>query len=452
MRVNSSYLLTLIALALSIISAQAQSFTNTPLNISATSPILINDPFTFTFTVTGFSQGTLNFTVPANELPSGLTLSTAGVISGAPTAVGTFTGTVTATDGTNSANQAFTIVVGLATIPEGMMTLTIPASSTAYVSFPLSADPVYSDEVLSVTANALTVSNASAFTVSTAGNASSFSCEFVPGTPYFVKFLSGLETGRVILVESFTASSLTLDTTDNTAGTSKPDTVALNASGFSVQPGDTFEVFQGDTLESFFGNLVAGDTVNLSGGTKESNADTVAFFGTSTDPLKIYFYNTSAAQWQEYPAGTAANSTIIYPGSAVAIKRRGATNATLSFTGRVPEVPLLIKTVSATTSFSSSQYPVDMTLSQLQLGPNWYANPNLKESGSDALGLFGATSTTIYYQQPAIGLADPVWYQYPTGSNANSVSIPAGTALIFNQRLTVTGGSTFLQVQMPYSF
>ncbi len=74
---------------------------------------LANTPYNFSYTTTGFPAPT--FSVTAGALPTGLSLSTAGVISGTPTAAGTFTGTVTASNGIGSAaTQDFSITVNQA--------------------------------------------------------------------------------------------------------------------------------------------------------------------------------------------------------------------------------------------------------------------------------------------------------------------------------------------------
>jgi uncharacterized protein YhjY with autotransporter beta-barrel domain len=70
-----------------------------------------------------------SFAVTAGALPAGLTLSPAGVLSGTPTAGGTFNFTITATDsspfpGPFSGNQAYTVVIAPPTI-------TLPATTLA---------------------------------------------------------------------------------------------------------------------------------------------------------------------------------------------------------------------------------------------------------------------------------------------------------------------------------
>jgi hypothetical protein len=74
----------------------------------------------------GFSSFT--FSVTSGTLPSGLTLASAGTLSGTPTAVGAFTFTVTATDSTGfSASQSYTL-----TIDKAALTITANSTSKTY--------------------------------------------------------------------------------------------------------------------------------------------------------------------------------------------------------------------------------------------------------------------------------------------------------------------------------
>ncbi len=87
---------------------QAPALTNGPTPSSG----LVGTAYSFTYTATGFPAPTFSVT---GALPSGLSLSTAGAITGTPTAVGTFTGTVTASNGIGTAaTQNFTITVSQA--------------------------------------------------------------------------------------------------------------------------------------------------------------------------------------------------------------------------------------------------------------------------------------------------------------------------------------------------
>ncbi|PLP99496.1 autotransporter domain-containing protein [Cupriavidus pauculus] len=94
--------------------------------------------YTQTVSASG-GTGPYSFTVTSGTLPAGLTLSTAGAISGTPTAGGTYNFTVTATDSTGGAgpyvgSQAYSLTVGAATLTLTPSVLPAPTISTAYNS------------------------------------------------------------------------------------------------------------------------------------------------------------------------------------------------------------------------------------------------------------------------------------------------------------------------------
>ena len=92
---------------------QAPVITDGPPPTSAT----VGTAYSFTYTASGYPAPTYSLT--AGNLPTGLSLSSAGVISGTPSADGTFTGTVTATNGVGAgATQNFSITIADAS-PEG---------------------------------------------------------------------------------------------------------------------------------------------------------------------------------------------------------------------------------------------------------------------------------------------------------------------------------------------
>ncbi len=85
----------------------------TPLAISqrslTPSAIVANTPVNFQFSASG--GGTQTWSVPSGSLPAGLALSSAGVLSGTPTATGDFTFKVQVTDGTRTDAQTYTLSV-----------------------------------------------------------------------------------------------------------------------------------------------------------------------------------------------------------------------------------------------------------------------------------------------------------------------------------------------------
>ena len=93
----------------------------------------VDAPFSQTFTQSG-AFGTATFTT-ASTLPAGLTLSTAGVLSGTPTAPGSFSIVVTVTDsaGCTGTGSTYPLVINCQTI-----TVTNPATTTGTVDAPFS--------------------------------------------------------------------------------------------------------------------------------------------------------------------------------------------------------------------------------------------------------------------------------------------------------------------------
>jgi len=127
-------------------------------------------------------NGTYTYSLFSGTLPTGLTLNpTSGVLSGVPTAVGSFTFTIRATDGCatpNTANQTYTLVINKAdqtitytlapkTYGDAAFTLPMNASSGLAISY-TSSNPA----VASIAGNTVTITGAgtSDITATQAGN------------------------------------------------------------------------------------------------------------------------------------------------------------------------------------------------------------------------------------------------------------------------------------------
>jgi hypothetical protein len=82
------------------------------ISVNPTPPVgTIGKPYSFTFTASGGDGGPYTWSVVSGTLPPGLTLTSAGVLWGTPTAVGSSTFTVGVDD---PATQAFTVVISAA--------------------------------------------------------------------------------------------------------------------------------------------------------------------------------------------------------------------------------------------------------------------------------------------------------------------------------------------------
>jgi uncharacterized protein (TIGR02597 family) len=323
----------------------------------------------------------------------------------------------------------------VATVPDGMMALALPSGKTSYLSLPLTKQSAYTGMVASVTANSITVDDSPApFTTNFATAAA----------PYFVKFLTGSEAGRVLLVDVNTADTLTLDTTDHTTGAA----VALTTTGFAVEAGDTFEVFPGDTLASVFGTGAAGNPLILTGGPSKNISDEVALFNAVGATFVSYYFNTVTGYWEQVGSTGNANNTIIYPYAALTVERRANhPNTSLMLVGRVTPVGAATKTVSRASVLTSSHYATDVKLSQLKFGSNWLTgnSANLADTLSvwnAALGRF-----EVYFQKP-----DQTWRKIGDNvTDQSNFTIPAGTVTAIGKRRVVTGGAEFLVSELPYS-
>jgi uncharacterized protein (TIGR02597 family) len=319
----------------------------------------------------------------------------------------------------------------VATIPSGMITFTLTHGTTSYLSLPLTNVETYTSSVTAVTSNTISVGDAPA--------------PFVTNlAPYFVKFLSGSESGRVVLITANTTSTLTLDTTDHATGSP----VLLNATGFSVQAGDTFEIFPGDTLASVFGAQTTQSPLVLTGGANVVTADTVSLFTSANAPAVTYYFNTTAGNWEQYGATANANNTIIYPYSAFAVTRRFSNGDTVLVRGgRVTPVAEQTKLLSDGTVYTSTHYATDIKLSSLQFGSNWVMGSSVVTA--DTLSVWNPASGQFdtYYQKP-----DTTWRKYPDAvTDQSNFAISAGTVTTIAKREVVTGSATFLQSPLPYS-
>jgi len=122
-------------------------------------------PFSETFTQSG-GIGTTTFSLASGTLPTGLTLSSGGVLSGTPTQTGTFTITVKATDanGCSGTGPTYTLTIACQTI-----TVTNPAVSTGTAGTPFSQSFTQSGAVGTATFSIASGTLPSGLTLSASG-------------------------------------------------------------------------------------------------------------------------------------------------------------------------------------------------------------------------------------------------------------------------------------------
>ena len=343
--------------------------------------------------------------------------------------------------GTAAVFTASAFAQNATTTPVGAMTYTLNATVgvvNTYLSVPLTDSPVYSGAVLSF-GNTTVTFNGTVFTAGALAQS---------GSPYFLRFQSGNQTGRTMLITANTANSTTVDVSNNTSQATN-----LNASGnFTVAVGDAVQIFAGDTLASFFGSTANATTgylngVALKGASSALSADTVSIYNRLTLKQDTYFFSTTLGYWKLSSSNANANGMILYPDASFLITRRTGRPA-ISFTvlGDVPAVAPKIKTAGSTQIvYGANPFPVDMTLGTLNL-VNWTkANSALS---ADTISIYNPLLLKMdtYYQK-----LDGTWRKSgDTTTDQSSFAVPAGSALSFLKRAAVSGAGSFLGAPLPY--
>jgi len=325
--------------------------------------------------------------------------------------------------------------VSVASLPQGMVVISTGSQgSTNYISLPLSSNAIYTGSVSSVGPNTINVSG-TPFTTNLAAI----------GSPYFVKFLSGNEAGRTLLITGNSANSLTVSITDNSS-----QSVNLQTANFSVSPGDSFEVVPGDTLASLFGTNTGNNPLAITGASSYASADWVNIYNPVTGSWQIFFFNTSLNYWTLEGSSGNANSTVLYPYSGLSITRHSPSEPVpfIVLTGRVPEVQVMVKTTGSNAiTYVSTGYPVGMTLSQLNFGSNWVKGTST--ATADIVSVWNSSTKTFisYYQLPT-----SAWCQAGSpAADKGSTVLPAGCCLALQQHMSVSGASSYLTLSVPYS-
>lgn len=250
-----------------------------------------------------------------------------------------------------SCRASFALTAALAASPlaaqspsaaAGYVTLSLPAtaaSQTNYFTPPLLPTPAYSGTASAVAASTLAISRTDWKGLSWTG------------APYYVLLTSGAQAGRVLRITANTASTLTLDTTDDSA-----QTTSLNLAGFAVAAGDQFEIIPAYTLATFFGATAAEQV--LTPGATAAAADEVSLWNWKLNRYEAFYFSSQAGTWLSESAAN-ANGAVIPPGALIAITRRsGRPPVSLVQLGRVPRVAPLIKLpapVSRVTADSACQ-------------------------------------------------------------------------------------------------
>ena len=369
----------------------------------------VGDTYSAALAASG-GTGTYTWTRTAGTLPTGLTLSAAGLIGGTPQAVGTFTFTVQATSGAQTATRSLSITVSAALPPLTIATTALPGG---YVDEPYSENLAASGGTGSYTWTQTSGTLPGGLTLSAAGG--------IAGTPqatgtfdFTVQVASGSKTASkpFSIVIGAALPDVAITTTsplpDGTVGTAYSK--QLSATG-----GD------GSTYDWSVVSGLGGSGLSLSSAGLVSGTPTAA--GAVTFTVRVTSYSKT----------TTKQFTITVAPGAVNITTTSLTDGTVN-------VPYS-RTLQATGGAGPGTFTWSISGGAL---PAWLSlNPaNGVLSGTPpAEGTFNftvrATSSGLFDDQPLT-----LTVAYPPVVITSSSPLPGGTAgTAYSQTLTATGGS-----------
>ena len=386
---------------------QAPTITSTALSTGGT----VGAAYNFNYTASGYPAPT--FTVPANTLPPGLSLSTAGVISGTCTTAGTYTGVVTATNSSGTNTQGFNI-----TVSKGAATVTLNSGSLAQTY-----DGTAKVATATTTPNGLTVTytyNGFSTAPTTAG---SYPVLATISDPNY----QGTATGTLVISKA--TGTVTLNsgslaqTYDGTAkvatATTTPNglTVTYTYNGFSTAPttAGSYTVvgtisdtnYQGTATSTLIISKATG-TVTLNSGSLAQTYDgtakvatattnpagktvTFTYNGFSTLPINAGSYTVVGTIVDTNYAGTSSPGTLVIAQATATI---ALSNTTQSYDGTA-------KSVTATTN--PIGLSVSITYNGSSTAPSGFGtytvaasitDPNYTGTQSGSLTIQGQTSSS----------------------------------------------------------
>ena len=426
------------------LQVNAPAITITPTTLTAAT---VGVAYTPTVTLVG-AGGTApySFAVTTGALPAGMTLSSAGSLSGTPTAGGTFSFTVTATDANlNTGTQAYTWTVNAPTIVVLPAAGTLNATSNITYSQTFTASggtPVYTWTETGALPTGITFNAATATLSGKTAVAGSF--------PISIKATdSSTGTGPYSQTNAYTlvvgAPTITITPTTLTAATAGVTfTQQLTASG-----GATPYTYAVTT-----GALPAGVTLSTAGliSGKPTAAGTFSFTVTATDNntntgVQAYTWTVNGPTLSMLPAAGTLNATVAAAYSQIFTASGGNTPYTFTETGTLPagitwnaatatlsgtpteagSFPISIKAADSTTG-TGSPFSVTNAYTLTVAGPTIAVTP---AAGALTAATAGVAYTTVTFG--ASGGTAPYTFSLASGA------VPAG--MTFNAAAGTLSGT-----------
>ncbi|MEO6920605.1 MAG: putative Ig domain-containing protein [Collimonas sp.] len=345
----------------------------------------------------GGGTGPYTFAISAGALPAGLTLSSAGALTGTPTAGGTFNFTVRGTDQNSfSGIQAYTLTVNAPTITITPTTLPAATVAVAYTQTETAGGGTFG-YTYAISAGALPAG----VTLSSGGA--------ISGTP---------TAGGTF--------NFTVRATDSSTGTgpyngSRAYSVTVNAPTITITPVSLPAMTVGSsvTLNVTAAGGIGSYTYSVSAGTLP-NGLTLAANGilsgtpTTSGPFNFTVSATDSATGTGPYTGSRAYSVNVSPGLPVA----GA--------------------VSATVGYGSSANPITLSLSG-------GAATSVAVASAAAHGTATASGTSITYT-PTAGYAGSDSFTYTATNGAGTSSPATATITVSSPTLTITPSGSWSAV------
>ena len=370
----------------------------------------ISIPYSLQFTTTGGTSPYSYSIEPGPGLPPGLSMSSTGLVTGTPTAVGSYTfalryddSTTISTGGDHFAVQNVTIVVNAApTIVVDPATVPNPTVGVAY-SQTFTGSGGTGPYTFQITAGALpaglTLSSTGALTgTATAGGTFNFTVE--------AKDANNFTGTRAYTI------------------TTNPPTITLSP---TTVPNATMGTAYSQTLTASGGTMGIGYIFNVTAGALPPglalSSSTGAISGTPTASGTFNFTVTAT----DRSTGTGAP----YTGSQ-------------AYTLLVIEIPPVANAVSATVAYNSGANPITLNITG-------GAPTSVGVLFTPLHGTAIASGTTITYQ-PETGYAGPDTFSYNATNSAGTSASATVTILVTNPVITVTAsGPLTAQIGVPYT-
>jgi hypothetical protein len=404
---------------------------------------VVGTAYNATVAATG-GAGTLTFTVSAGNLPGGLTMSSAGAITGTPSAVGTFPFTVKVTDsntgtgGPQSATKALSITVNQTAAITSANNVTFVMGSAGTFTVTATGTPTPSLAETGTLPTGVTFNAATGVLSGTpaAGTAGSYPIMFTAhngiGADAVQNFT--LTVGQPPAITSGSSTTFTV----GTAGT-----FTVTATGF---PAPTF---------SEVGALPTGVTLNtttgvLSGTPATGAGKTYSITFTASNGVGTNAMQSFTLTVNQAAAVTSANSTTFTVGAAgtFTVTASGFPTPTLSETGTLPTgvtftpaTGVLSGTPAAGTAGS---YPIMFTASN---GVGTAATQNFTLTVGQPPAISSASSTTFTVGTTGTFTVTATGFPAPTFSETGALP----TGVTFNTTTGVLSGTPAAGTGKTYS-